>query len=48
MSTTTIRVAARTGRVPGLVQITWQIVQTKKMRGHEGEKFEQKGRKIEN
>jgi len=24
-------------RVPGLGQITWQIVLTKKMRGHEGE-----------
>jgi len=35
-------------RVPGLGQITWRIVLTKKMRGHEGEIFGQKSRKIEN
>ena len=31
-------------RVPGLGQITWWIVMTKKMRGHSGEKIAQKSR----
>jgi len=31
-------------RVPGLGQITWQIVPTKKIRGHSGEKNSQKSR----
>jgi len=30
--------------VPGLVQITWWIVMTKKLRGHSGEKISQKSR----
>jgi len=34
-------------RVPGLSQITWKIVLTKKIMSHEGENFGQKGRKIE-
>jgi len=33
-------------RVPGLGQITSQIVLTKKISGHEGENFGQIGRKI--